>query len=73
MRYRRRRRFRRLRPRQSLRQRLLRNRYTPGSRWVSLADIILNAKEIAYRFWYRVPPGSGLRWDKDRIRGHYTR
>jgi hypothetical protein len=40
---------------------------------VSLGDVILNAKEIAYRFWYRVPPGGGLRWDKDRIRSHYTR
>ena len=59
--------------RKSLTRRLFRNRYRPDSPWVSLADVILNAKEIAYRFWYRVPPRSGLRWDKDRIRGHYTR
>jgi len=57
----------------SLAQRLFRNRYNPGSRWVSLADVILNGKEILYRFRHRVPPGSGLRWNGDRITGHYTR
>jgi hypothetical protein len=54
-------------------QRLLRNRYAPESNWVTLGDVIANAKEIFYRWSHRVPPDAVVRWSGDRITGHYSR
>jgi hypothetical protein len=59
--------------RKPLLRRLLRNRYSPGARWITLADVLLNAKEIWHCWKHRVPPGSSLRWSGDRITGHNTR
>lgn len=60
-------------PHESLWSRLCRNRYEPGSHWVSFADILLNAKEILYCWLHRVPPGSSLEWRGRKIVGHRTR
>jgi hypothetical protein len=54
----------------SLVKRLLRNRYRPGSSWVSLADIWNNTLETAYAWFNRVPPNSRLMWRNGRIVGH---
>ena len=67
------RRSRRRRRRPPLRRRILRNRRDPQSRWITLADVILNVREQWYGFWHRVPPGARLRWNGDKVTGHYTR
>jgi len=49
------------------------NRRHPDSNWVSLGDIVLNAKEWLYGFFHRVPSGARMRWCGDKIVGHTTR
>ena len=49
------------------------NRRHPDSTWVSLGDIVLNAKEWLYGFFHHVPSGSGILWRGDKIVGHTTR
>jgi len=56
----------------NLKRRLLTNRYDPKSNWITVKDVILNAKEIHYCWSHRLPKGTKLRWDGDRIVGHYT-
>lgn len=52
---------------------IFRNRRNPKSNWISISDMVLNVKEWLYGFWYRVPKGSNLRWQGNKITGHYTR
>jgi hypothetical protein len=56
--------------RRSLLQRLLTNRYNPESSWVSVADVIENAKDTWHCFTHRLPPGTRLLRDANgRIKG----
>lgn len=48
-------------------RRILRNRYNPRSRFVSVRDIWLNLKEEVYCWWHRVPPGARIRWIGRRV------
>lgn len=49
------------------------NRRHPDSNWVSIGDIVLNAKEWLYGFFHHVPSGSRMLWRGDKIVGHITR
>jgi hypothetical protein len=60
--------------RRSLLQRLLANRYNPGSSWISIADVIENAKDTWFCWSRRLPPGSRLFRDADgKIKGAANR
>jgi hypothetical protein len=59
--------------RRTLRSRILKNRYDPGSRWVSLGDVVANLREVLYRWSNRVPPDAVIRWSGTRIVGHSTK
>jgi hypothetical protein len=62
------------RKRVPLLKRLLRNRYNPGSNWVSLGDLIENVKDTWFCFSHRLPPGTRLVRDGNgRIKGAATR
>ncbi len=53
---------------------ILENRRNPGSRWVSLGDIIDNIKDRFYCWSRRVPEGAIIRYNKDgKIIGHLGR
>jgi hypothetical protein len=52
---------------------IFRNRRDPKSRWIPFWDMVLNAYEWIYGFWYRVPKGSALKWRGNKITGHVTR
>lgn len=53
---------------------ILINRRNPGFGWVSPLDIWYNIKERFYCWWWRVPEGSYIAWNKNgKIRGHSTR
>lgn len=54
-------------------QRIFTNRRDPNSSWIFLSDVIANVREELHCFFYRVPRGSRLLWDRNgRIRGHAT-
>ena len=53
--------------------RLFRNRYRPGSTWVSVGDVVANFKEGGLTFFNRVPPGARLMWRNGRIVGYTSR
>lgn len=64
------RRYRPRRLRRSLFTRLFSNRYNPGSNWVSLGDVIENARDIFTCWLNRIPPGARLHRDRHgKIRG----
>jgi hypothetical protein len=54
----------------SLWQRIFRNRYNPGSNWVSLGDVVENIRTTWYAWVERVPPGSRLIYRNGRVVGH---
>jgi hypothetical protein len=54
----------------SLWRRIFRNRYNPGSNYVTLGDIIENMKSTWYAWTQRVPPGSRLIYRDGKVRGH---
>ena len=57
------------RARRGLLSRILRNRYNPGSKWVTFGDVIENVKETWFAFTRRIPPGSRIIRGRDgRIR-----
>ena len=60
------------RRRRSLRRRIFRNRYNPGSNWITLGDIVSNIRETYYCWTHRIPPGARLHWRDGRIVGHET-
>jgi hypothetical protein len=51
-------------------QRILRNRYDPHSRRVSINDVLTNIKTIWYAWSHRVTPGSRLHFRDGKIVGH---
>lgn len=53
----------------SLFQRIFRNRYNPGSSYVTLGDVIANVKAIFFCWSERVPPGSRLLYRNGKIVG----
>jgi hypothetical protein len=64
---------RRREPQRRRRPIIFRNRRNPRSRWIAFSDMVLNAKEWLYGFWYRVPKGSALKWRRNKIISHTTR
>ena len=57
----------------SLLRRIFTNRRDPNSSWIFLGDVIANVREELQCFFFRVPRGSRLLWDRNgRIRGHAT-
>ena len=59
--------------RQSVTNRVFRNRYNPESRFVTPRDVWLNLKELFFCWLNRVPPGATLRWRAGRIVSYITR
>jgi hypothetical protein len=48
---------------------MFRNRYNPGSSYVTLGDVIANVKAIFFCWSERVPPGSRLLYRNGKIVG----
>lgn len=61
------------RPRVPLWRRIFRNRYNPGSRWVSAADVWENLKATWFSWTHRVPPNSRLLYRNGRVVGYTAR
>jgi hypothetical protein len=59
--------------RRGLLGRVVTNRTDPRSRWVTIADMWTNAREIVYAWTHRVPDNSIIKYRNGKIIGHSVR